>query len=421
MQTDVSQFIRERWLDTVRIHTEDDGTHLGLPYPYTVPCAKGGFEHLYYWDIYFACRGLALQGLHKQVRWNCDNLLHLLDRFDFVPNASCSYLVKCSQPPYLGETVALVLAQSPDATWRRRAAEALEREHAFWMERRRLACGLNHYGHHLGDMIGDAAVPERLEQEFQWLCRERMGMQAVPDPEERRRLADHVLAEAESGWDFTPRFFRRCGGIAAVDLNCLLYRTEQILAGLWDDLDEPARADQWRQTADERARLIRRLCWDEQQGCFADWDPGAGKCLTLVTAATFQPLWAGLATSDQARRTLAVAERELILPHGVATCAVNQSGLRYQWDYPNAWPPLQLIAWEACDRYGHEALARRIAAAFAATVESNFAATGELWEKYNACAGTIEVQDEYEMPAMMGWTAGVYLAARHRLDGGADQ
>ena len=26
-----------------------------------------GFEHLYYWDIYFACRGLALQGLHEQL------------------------------------------------------------------------------------------------------------------------------------------------------------------------------------------------------------------------------------------------------------------------------------------------------------------------------------------------------------------
>ncbi len=56
----VSRFIRERWQDTIRIHTEDEGTHLGLPYPHTVPCAKGGFEHLYYWDIYFTCRGLDL-------------------------------------------------------------------------------------------------------------------------------------------------------------------------------------------------------------------------------------------------------------------------------------------------------------------------------------------------------------------------
>jgi alpha,alpha-trehalase len=50
-------------------------------------------------------------------------------------------------------------------------------------------------------------------------------------------------------------------------------------------------------------------------------------------------------------------------------------------------------------------------------VERNFAVTGDLWEKYNAHVGTIEVQDEYEMPAMMGWTAGAYLAARQRLDG----
>lgn len=414
----VSRYIRETWKGTVRVRTQDEGTHLGLPYPYNVPCVKDGFDTLFYWDTYFICRGLELQDFHQQVRWNCDNLLHLLDRFGFVPNASTSFLVKCSQPPYLGETIALVLKQSPDAAWRRRAAEALEREHGFWMQRRLLPCGLNHYGHHLADMIGEAGVPARLEQEFEWLLVGRMGMAAVADPAERRLLASHTLAEAESGWDFTPRFFRRATGIAAVDLNSILYRTEQILDGLWTDLGEPARASRWRAAAEERAALIRRLCWDEEQGCFADWDPDAGSCLKLVTAATFQPLWAGIATPEQARRTLAVAERQLLLPHGIVTCAANNSGLNYQWDYPNAWPPLQLIAWEACDRYGHEALGRRIAAAYAATVERNFEATGDLWEKYNACDGTIQVQDEYKMPAMLDWTAGAYLVARQRLDQG---
>lgn len=29
--------------------------------------------------------------------------------------------------------------------------------------------------------------------------------------------------------------------------------------------------------------------------------------------------------------------------------------------------------------------------------------------KYNIVTGTNEVKDEYAMPAMMGWSAGVYL------------
>lgn len=38
-----------------------------------------------------------------------------------------------------------------------------------------------------------------------------------------------------------------------------------------------------------------------------------------------------------------------------------------------------------------------------------FEKTGCLWEKYNVVEGSINVTNEYEMPAMMGWSAGVYL------------
>lgn len=265
-------------------------------------------------------------------------------------------------------------------------------------------------------MIGEAAVPARLEQEFVWLCEGRMGMSGVTDSEERKRIADQTLSEAESGWDFTPRFYRHCADFAAIDLNSLLYRNELVMADLWSGLAEPERAMRWRTAAADRAELMRSLCWDDRRGCFADWDQITGTCGQLTTAATFYPLWAGIATPEQATRTLALAERELILPHGVATCAANSSGLRYQWDYPNAWPPLQLIAWEACDRNGHRALGQRIAAAFVDSVERTFALTGDIWEKYNALEGTIQVQDEYPMPAMMGWTAGCYVVARQRLD-----
>jgi alpha,alpha-trehalase len=43
-------------------------------------------------------------------------------------------------------------------------------------------------------------------------------------------LSDHLLAEAESGWDFTTRFNARCMSIAPLDLNCLLYLSEKTLA-----------------------------------------------------------------------------------------------------------------------------------------------------------------------------------------------
>ena len=45
----------------------------------------------------------------------------------------------------------------------------------------------------------------------------------------------------------------------------------------------------------------------------------------------------------------------------------------------------------------------------------NFEKTNNLWEKYNVIDGSTRVAAEYEMPAMMGWTAGTYLVAQKIL------
>ncbi|MCS6242729.1 MAG: hypothetical protein H2172_02560 [Opitutus sp.] len=64
-------------------------------------------------------------------------------------------------------------------------------------------------------------------------------------------------------------------------------------------------------------------------------------------------------------------------------------------------------ALQVCGRFDD---AHRVAHAFISTVARNLATTGDLWEKYNADTGDIQVRNEYKMPAMMGWTAGVCAA-----------
>lgn len=59
-------------------------------------------------------------------------------------------------------------------------------------------------------------------------------------------------------------------------------------------------------------------------------------------------------------------------------------------------------------RYGYKEDAFRIAQKYCDLVESCFAQSGHLWEKYNVVKGNAEVVDEYEMPTMLGWTFGVY-------------
>lgn len=104
--------------------------------------------------------------------------------------------------------------------------------------------------------------------------------------------------------------------------------------------------------------------------------------------------------------------------HGLMTCAEgsNTSINTYQWDAPNAWPPLQTAAITGLLRYGYTSDAKRLAEKYVLTCARNLASTGRLWEKYNALTGRIDVANEYEMPQMMGWTAGGFLHAAEVLE-----
>ena len=70
---------------------------------------------------------------------------------------------------------------------------------------------------------------------------------------------------------------------------------------------------------------------------------------------------------------------------------------------PNLWPPLQWVAVKGLLESGQRDLAIKIARDYVATVTANFQRTHQLWEKYNARTGGIDVNLEYDMPAMMGW------------------
>src|SRR3546814_2115389 len=81
----------------------------------------------------------------------------------------------------------------------------------------------------------------------------------------------------------------------------------------------------------------------------------------LLTAATLFPLYTGLASADHANRTAEAVRDGLLRPGGIATTQVSNG---QQWDEPNGWAPLQWVAVEGLDRYGHTALAQQIGTRF---------------------------------------------------------
>ena len=153
-------------------------------------------------------------------------------------------------------------------------------------------------------------------------------------------------------------------------------------------------------------------------GFYFDHDWTQNRHGPVVSAAAYFALWTGACSEKQAAalvRNLPLLERA----HGLLTCAEgsNRSANTYQWDAPNAWPPLQAAAIMGLQRYGYQTEARRVAEKYLLTCVRNLTVSGQLWEKYNALTGGIDVADEYKMPPMMGWTAGTFLLAAEVVEG----
>lgn len=82
--------------------------------------------------------------------------------------------------------------------------------------------------------------------------------------------------------------------------------------------------------------------------------------------------------------------------------------------------PVVYLAIRGLDTYGYRRDARRIAGKYVAMVVKTFGETRNLWEKYNVREGNINVSNEYDMPTMLGWSAGTFIYASDYLDGKID-
>ena len=350
----VKEYILTHWDGTVRSTPHDEGSAVAVPYPYTVPSLKDSFQELYYWDLYFTSLGLLVQGRTDLAVGNTLDLMSLVDRFGFVPNGNRTFYLNRSQLPLLGPLIALVAAAKEDSSFALEAAPVLEREYQFWTTKRLSPTGLS--------CSGNQATRQELI-DFYPVVAQRIGIAGRP-PEECLEILSHTMAECEV-WDFTPRFNHLAKNFCAIDLNSYLY-TDELLLAAWS---EGAVRAGWQDKARQRRKRINELCWDEERGGFFDYDFVEKKRGTFVTAAALQPLWSGLATERQAARTVEKILPQLEFSHGVSAGALPEKPHRVcQWDYPNAWPPLQHVAYRGLQRYGYLDEARRIARKYVETV-----------------------------------------------------
>ena len=391
-----------------------NGSLLSLPKPYVVP--GGRFREGYYWDSWFTMLGLQEAGREDLVDDMIENFASEIDRFGHIPNGNRSYYLSRSQPPFFALMVELAAAKEGDAVLARWLPE-MRKEHAYWMRGAdtlapgqaganavRLADGalLNRWWDD-----ADTPRPESYTQDVQ-------TAQQAPD----RTPADvwrDVRAAAESGWDFSSRWFGdgrsmatiRTTAIVPVDLNALMVELERAIAKGCAVAADKACVAQFDGLAQRRVAAIERHLW-HPGGYYADYDWRLGKLRDARTAAMLYPLFVGLAPRERAARTLRTAECALLQQGGLATTTVRSG---QQWDAPNGWAPLQWIADQAARRYDRPALAQAIDARFLASVERVYGSERKLVEKYVVDgSGGAGGGGEYPLQDGFGWSNGVALA-----------
>ncbi len=396
------EFIVSEIDKTTKLSCEGDNTLIPLPYPFTVPCVKDTFLEMYYWDTYFTNKCLCLTGRREQAFNNVRNLAYMLKVYGKIPNGNRAHYVGRSQPPFFGMMLKDLLTTKhlTHGITLETAYRLLKTEYTFWETKRKTKSGLNAYGCDLTDKeaLGNFGVYNEIHTQKYF---ERTGISMANTPKNGR----HVIAECESGWDFSPRFSGKCMNYNAVDLNSLLYFDEVLLSDWAAKLKKDKDSEKFEKKAESRKAKMQELCF--AGGVYRDYDFVSGTPSPVISCASLFPFFTGL--SDDVSAFIAALER---LEKDYGVIAAETETRNFQWAEPNGWAPLQYVAVKAAEMLGLKETAVRLSEKYISTTERLFEKTGGLWEKYNAITGDLGVSSEYGTPEMLGWSAGVYVALK---------
>jgi alpha,alpha-trehalase len=402
---------------------------LYLPRPYVVP--GGRFNEMYGWDSYFIQVGLLADAETDRARDMVENFLYEIENYGTILNANRTYYLTRSQPPFLTEMVLGVYERTGDKEWLRKTRPAIAKYYQFWTTGPHLVpeTGLSRYWDFGEGPAAEVLSDEKDAQGRTHYDRIREYFKEHPDAAKGDydvdryydRAADRLTdlfykgdrSMRESGFDPSNRF-----GLFNIDvihyapvcLNTLLYRMEMEAARVEEILGATAESHAWRHRAERRRVAIDRYLWDEKTGLYLDYNFETKQRRKYEFATTFYPLWAGLASPEQARRVrenLALFEA----PGGVLT-STRVTG--NQWDAPFGWAPLQMIPADGLRRYGYAADADRISRKFLGLVTKEFEEHGTIVEKYDVRRRESDVEAGIRFgyaanQVGFGWTNAAYL------------
>ena len=423
--SDPEKYINGLWEKLTRRTDAVAGSLFPLPHSYIVP--GGRFQEQFYWDSYFVMLGLEAQGRHDITDGIMANFVHMMRKFGFIPTGNRTYYLTRSQPPYFLQMTRLIAHRKGHYRYLLAHLPYLVMEHSFWTKDTRefltMSLTRKRYKRIVRMPNGatlsryydanDTPRPESYKEDVE--TAEKSGR-------DTKHVNRHLRAAAESGWDFSSRWFTdpqdlstiRTTDIVPIDLNCLLYELEMALAEAYKKLLQLPLARFYRKRAERRQETINQYMWDEKKGYFFDYNSKDESHTPVWSLAGIYPLYCGLATPDQAARVADNIKKHFLKAGGVVTTTIDNGE---QWDAPNGWAPLQWVTIMGLRRYGYDKLADTIKFRWLGANLALFQTEHKFVEKYNVVDPAARGGGgEYTLQDGFGWTNGVFAALKTDLD-----
>jgi alpha,alpha-trehalase len=366
--------------------------------PFVVP--GGRFNELYGWDSYMESLGLIASEQPYLAKCMVQNFVFCIQHYGKILNATRSYYLCRSQPPFLTDMALRVyekIRSEPDAKQFLKTAilAAIKEYHTVWMAEPRLdkATGLSRYRPQ-----GLGVPPETESTHFTHILEpyaKKHGLTfeefvkaynsgTVKEPELDEYFL-HDRAVRESGHDTSYRLEKVAANLATIDLNTLLYKYEKDIAHtihyffnnklpvpkefLVDGM-KPGHVESssiWDRRAKLRKIAIDKYLWNEKKGMYFDFDTVKKEQCTYESCTAFWALWSGVASPAQAAKLVAIGLPMFEAAGGLVSGTEKSRGVvglerpNRQWDYPYGWAPQQMLAWTGLVRYGYSEEAERLA------------------------------------------------------------
>uniref|UniRef100_A0A0N5AKP9 Trehalase n=1 Tax=Syphacia muris TaxID=451379 RepID=A0A0N5AKP9_9BILA len=338
----------------------------------------GRFREFYYWDTYWIVKGLIASDMLETTRRMIENMAYIVEKYGFIPNGGRIYYLQRSQPPMLIPMVYEYYESTQDIAFVRSILPTLRKEFNFWQQHR---------------MMTEVKLIVKI---YQYRTNSN-----VPRPESFREdiatARDDIASTAESGWDFSTRWFRDSVSLSSlettkilpVDLNAFMCWNMDIMEYLHERVGDRRRSEAFRDMRATFRDVMHNVFYNRSMGAWFDYNMRTKQHNRKFYMSNVTPLYTGCYHSlnqQKSERLFRLMERigAFSYPGGVPTSLERHSF--EQWDFPNGFGPLNFMMIEGLRKSENPLMqdqAYQIARKWLLSNYRVYRKTGHMWEKYN--------------------------------------